>query len=449
MVKTNKQNYKINYKRTHPRKTHTQIHTQSSKQKSKQIRKQTHKNHKQYFIISECYNQKYNKLLTNTLKVYLKEYNLMEYVDIYNNDIKLLKQRGINIFKDENCYNLLKLTRQTKLPYTVYFTNQLENIYEFIWLNPIENIIDKRFNNVKSNLRNIINDDKTKCIDNKSILYKNMMLECNRLAKKHLALTFLINDYKQYDFNGIYYILRPIDSFAGKDIFYISSKKELDNAITYYNKTKNYRSVIYGNNVIASEYIINPLLFNGYKFHLRMYYLISYIDNIFNSFFLEEGDILTAEKPYTITQPFTKETHDTHQTSSEDDLVFPKDINGNGNGNGNGNIDTDDLIKQMRDIMKCASRILKNDKYSSNIKWLYPEQNNGFLIMGADFMINTNGNVILLEINGKPGFGYNNRKNDITFSKYLFDWINKTILEPTYKYKDQYYARKHKTYLDI
>ena len=49
----------------------------------------------------------------------------------------------------------------------------------------------------------------------------------------------------------------------------------------------------------------------------------------------------------------------------------------------------------------------------------------------------------------KPGFGYNNRKNDITFSKYLFDWINKTILEPTYKYKDQYYARKHKTYLDI
>jgi len=362
-----------------------------------------------------------------------------------------LRQRGINLNTDKNCYNLLKLTRQTKLP------KYVENItFEFIWLNPIEKIVDKRFNNIKSNLRNILNDDKLKCIDNKSTLYKNMMIECKTIANKHLALTFPINDYSKYEFDGHrYYILRPVDSFAGKDIFYISSRKELDNAITFYNKNTNYRSDTYGNNVIASNYIINPLLFKGYKFHLRMYYLISYIDNVFNSFFLEEGDILTADKPYNTDKPFTKEVHDTHQTSSNDDYFFPKDLNTNTISDNPMNpmnpmnpIDNNDLLKQMREIMKCASRIIKNN---TSTKWLYSEQNNGFIIAGADFMVDaTTGNVILLEINSKPGFGYNKRLNDITFSKQFYEWINKTILEPTYKYKDQInYSRKHKTYLEI
>ena len=77
-------------------------------------------------------------------------------------------------------------------------------------------------------------------------------------------------------------------------------------------------------------------------------------------------------------------------------------------------------------------------------------EDNGFIVMGADFMIDAiTGNIILLEVNYKPGFGYNKRKNDIEFSSHFFNWINATILEPTYKYKNQYISRQHKTYLNL
>lgn len=400
---------------------------------------------KKYFIISECYNQNYNDLITSSLRKYLQKYNLFEYLDIRNHDIELLQKQGINIQNDKNCNNLLKIIKNP-LQESLYMDNKKQKEFEFILMNTIVNRQDKRLNNIKANIKNVIHTDKIECIDNKSNLYKNMMKECKSITEKHLALTFQINNFSKYKFNGInHYILRPVDSFAGKDILYVSSKKELDDAITYYHKTKNYKGIKYNNNVIASDYIINPLLFKGYKFHLRMYYLISYIDKIFNSFFLEEGDILTASQPYNTNKPFIKEIHDTHLTSSNDDYFFPKDLE-NYYESQNKKINSKNYLYQMRNIMKCASKILKN----KNSKWLYPDQNNGFDILGVDFMIDaTTNNVILIEINTKTGFGYNKRENNIYFSEKFYKWINETILEPTYKYKNQYYGRKHKTYLDI
>jgi hypothetical protein len=423
---------KINYN------TKKKYSKKNTKKYNKNLGKKTSHPASKYFIISECYNQKYNYLLTTTLKKFFSEYNLIEYPDIRNYDLKLLRQKKLNINNDKNCYNLVKLIKRSKLP--EYITNKK---YEFIWINQIEKNTDRRINMLRTKYKNLINDQKISSIYNKSTLYKNIILECKKIANQHLALTFAIDDYSKYKFDSVqHYILRPVNSYEGKDIIYISSRKELDNAIKYYNTTKNYNGNIYGNNVIASKYIINPLLFRGYKFHLRMYYLISYIDNIFNSFFLEEGDILTAEKPYTIHKPFLKEVHDTHQTSSNNDYFFPKDLISE---NGISSNDVKNYIRQMREIMKCVSRIIKKD----NSKWLYPEQDNGFIIMGADFMIDTTGNVILLEVNFKPGFGYNKRKNDIEFSNHFFNWINAIILEPIYKYKNQYISRQHKTYLDI
>ena len=64
------------------------------------------------------------------------------------------------------------------------------------------------------------------------------------------------------------------------------------------NKHKNYKGVIYGNNVVASPYITNLLLFRGRKFHLRMYYMISCINGIINTFFLDNGDIMTAKNNF-------------------------------------------------------------------------------------------------------------------------------------------------------
>ena len=137
-----------------------------------------------------------------------------------------------------------------------------------------------------------------------------------------------------------------------------------------------------------------------------------------------------------------KAVHDTHQTSSNDDYFFPQDLKPFLVEH---NIKLDDLISQMRDIMKCVSRIIKEDSNA----YLYENQENGFYISGIDFMIDDTGKVILIEVNEKPGFGYNKPINDIKWSSTFFTFINEVILEPTFKYKDQLIARKHNTYLDI
>ena len=411
-------------------KTKTKI---KSKIKSK-TKTQTQIKSKTY-VISECYNNKFNELITDKLRFYLNKYNFTEYNKIKILDLNILKSHNKKLQND--CKEQINLFKTTKFPQNIVHTQ-----YDFIWLSPISKLLDKRYYTLKCDLINIIAEDKLKNIVNKDLLFKNME-NYDIIYKKHVAKTFYINQVEKYIFDGNkHYILRPIDSFAGKNILYISSKKELNDALKYYNITKNYRGNVLGNNVIASEYIINPLLYKGHKFHLRMYYLISYIDNIFNSFLLDIGDLLTADKPYNIIKPFTKEVHDTHQTSSDDDYFFPKDIENETNINKN---DIANIMLQIRKILKYVSKIIedKEDK-----EWVYPGNKNGFYVMGVDFMVDENKTVYLIEVNHKPGYSYVKRQNNIYFSNILFDWISDVILEPYYKYKDIKKARLHSTYLE-
>ena len=107
------------------------------------------------------------------------------------------------------------------------------------------------------------------------------------------------------------------------------------------------------------------------------------------------------------------------------------------------------IIKQMREIMAAVSGILVKNKATSKLEWLYPEHKNGFIVLGIDFMIDDKYNVKMIEVNNKQGYGYNNRKNDIAFSESFFKWINSTILEPYYKFKDIAKCRNHPTYLPL
>jgi hypothetical protein len=405
------------------------------------------------YIISECYNKKLNKLYTDYLRKYLSKLNFTENTIQKESDIRNLEK--LNKSNKSNKSNKLKnkgkifekpLEKSCKIIMNLPLSSKLINTnIVFIWQSQIDKSYDSRMYKINGYLINMLNDSKLDCVNDKFVLYSNMMLNCPDVCNKHMAKTFKLNEkskYKFYKNNMNYYILRPIDSYAGKDILYISNELELNNAIKFYNTHKNYSGKLYQNNVIASEYIMNPLLFKGYKFHLRMYYMVSYIDNILNSFFMPEGDILTADKPYTIDKPFTKVIHDTHQTSSSDDYLFPKDLEFNEI------INLNDIIEQMKNILKCITKIINKDNNNNNT-WLYNNQKNGFSIMGVDFMIDNTGRVILIEINKKTGFGYNKKENDVVFSNNFFKWINEVILEPTFKYKDQTYARKHSTYLQI
>jgi len=406
--------------------------------------KKTNKSSKTYIIV-KCLNSiNNNKVLhLDVLEKHLNKLGIQQHTAkriIDKLDYAYLKQNKFPI--EKYCNEKLNLPSISKL--NIKYCN-------FMWIDQINNIINTRYYNIKKYLINTIYKKKLDLIYNKSELYNNFKLQSPKDAKLYMADTFNILEKDKYEFNGHnHYILRPIDSFGGKNIFYISNINELEEAIEHYKKPSidNF-DIIHSNNVIASKYIINPYLFQGKKFHIRIHYMISYIEGVFNSFLFDTGLIYTGKELYDIDKPFTKDKHDTHLKSTDNDYYYPKDLEKYDNIKHNKN--KIDLVKFHKDIIticKTLSKILINNKipytYNNNTDM------NGFKLLGIDIMIDADKMLpVLIECNILPGYAFKHTENSAKFSNIFFKWINDVILEPTFKYKDQYIARKHPTYINI
>jgi len=389
-----------------------------------------------------------------------KYYIVKCYSDDYDLNYKYLEEhlKKLNIKPDNNAMDIIKIldleefNKKNKKIDTYCDYSNIINLPKFnkhifsadvFFLSIINNIVNKRFYDFPKYLLNIFNLNSIKNIINKN----NIIQEINKInpiiVKNYVAKTFIINDKHYYEFPN-WYILRPIDSFSGEGIKYINNSEDLNKAIEYYNKTKNYKNIKYGNNVIASEYISNPLLFKSKKFHLRLYYIISLINNTFNTFLWDIGKIMTAEKSFDMNIPFTKDKHDTHLKSTDNDYFYPKDFNKNLNKKIN--IKDNNLIfNKIKLICKAISQIIEKSKN----KLLYPNEKNMYYLFGLDIMVKDNLEPVFIELNEQPGLNcLNNIKCDV-FSKEYFQWINDIILEPLFRYKDPMIARKHHTYIDI
>jgi hypothetical protein len=104
---------------------------------------------------------------------------------------------------------------------------------------------------------------------------------------------------------------------AGKDIIYVVNQKTLEEAkklLPRYDK------------VLVSDYIRNPLLFRGLKFHLRIFFLITIIDNVIKTYLLNDCKILTAGKPFILSNFDDKTIHDTHVKTTDYDYLFQRDF---------------------------------------------------------------------------------------------------------------------------
>jgi hypothetical protein len=140
------------------------------------------------------------------------------------------------------------------------------------------------------------------------------------------------------------------------------------------------RGFLYNTRVLASEYIMNTLLYKNKKFHLRMYYMISIINGTINSFVLDYGKILTAAKVFNTKMPFTKDVHDTHIKSTKADIFFPDEFT-DSNLSVKG-IDMMDILSQIRLILSNVSILIVNQ----NTKILYDNHKNGYNLFGVDLI---------------------------------------------------------------
>jgi hypothetical protein len=394
-----------------------------------------------YYYISRClYNENESGLDDSILEYYLKKLGLipnnraMKFIE--TEDMKIVKEiqkKDKNFKHNYFCkFNQLKYyNNKNIIDKLIVGNNKINNTghTDVFFYNINSKFLNKRFYKYQTYLLNILNIDFLN-ITTKQHLYNYIQSKKDLHSyKKYFIETFPINDFKKYHFPK-YYILRPNDSLGGKDIIYINTQQELQEAINFYKHNRNYKGNIYGNEVIASPYITNLLLFQGKKFHLRMYYILSCINGIINYNLMDNYRIYTAKEKFNMEPPFSTLKHDTHSKSTEKFYTFKKDFNKNNLG-----IDIEITENIKNNIFNSSYKICGiltkmilektgADKIPSKI--LFNNQQNGYFIFGIDMFITNDFEPILIECNEQPGFSPK-------FSKEIYSLINDIILTPLFK----------------
>ena len=315
---------------------------------------------------------------------------------------------------------------------------------DFFWMgqsNEEGNRFDKDLYQIKSTLKTLLWRDNSHMqgkdvITNKQQLYLNMNKYFPDICSKHMAKTFLLKNVRSImpsttpitsttstteetisssqssngtEENQVVYIVKPAGhgACAGVGVTVVTNDRELEEARTVLSKRFK--------NIIVSEYIQNPLLYEGKKCHIRMYILIN--SDLTWSFW-EKGRVITANLKYKKGDWTNKDIHDTHVKSTSKDLYFPEDIlpkNMYSN-----------VYNQIKIILEAVAKIIK-----PHIR-CYEESEYCCEVFGIDFMITDDYTVKLIEINAEAGYTMKDTKNEKfkAFCSDYFDWFYKESLIP-------------------
>jgi hypothetical protein len=278
-------------------------------------------------------------------------------------------------------------------------TNQLntESHIDMIYVDGI--YIDKRLYNVQCTLKNLL-DNRKEIITDKSNLFFNMQETFPEIASKHLSFTQNLTDVKSLEMNDVM-IIKPVGrgAFSGRDITIVTNNNGLDNAKALCSKYPK---------AIAVKYVRDPLLFDGRKFHIRSYMLITI--QPFQVLLFDQSKILTAKDKYVDANYNNKGIHDTHISSTPRNLYFPEDLN----------IPKEKMKSvqtQMNTIVEHLGKLMFGQVYP------YPESKHAFEVFGLDFLITQSFNVILMEVNDRVGMG-SIGNIDEKYSKFSHDYFN-------------------------
>lgn len=298
--------------------------------------------------------------------------------------------------------------------------------HKFIWFKYInslnKNILDN-FYDMSFFLTNII--PKIDCITNKYKLYENMEKNFPDTFLKMMPHSFKLTNDTKFDDKSIY-IARPVNikkaNFAasnGYGVFVYDSEESLK-----FVKDKADEFDI----VVSSKYMTNPLLFQERKFHLRCHMFITIINNKLSGHICDTYKIMLAREPYKNEDYQNKNIHDTHHLGIDDkDYLFPHHFTRDNVSNIEFNDSViPEIYKQIRNICKHITIIAgKNVKLQSNAV-------NSFHLLGCDFLIDSNLNVILLECNRFCDISDKNEGNYKIFLDRFWDWVNDIILKPAF-----------------
>lgn len=432
----------------------------TSKQKNKFIRTRTKKQDKQdkqdrqdkqdkqdkhSFFIVDC---DINKLITLDYKILYKYLERLGVKPDYKAMLNVKKQYDSSrakykLSKKEFCENTDRKITHISLPNNFVHADVIFYSMNLVYL-------DLPFYKYYKFLSNYLNiGSKLNSILDKESIFQNVLKygkvdKKNNDILKHFIETFPLSEGYKFKYPETY-ILRPLNAFGGKDIFYIQNKKEEHNAIEYYKSHVGTNNKPYKlDEIMVSILITDLLLFRERKFHLRFYFIVAILEDELSSFILDIAQIITAKAKYNTDLPLVKDVHDTHFGSTDVVYYFPKALDIASN-------DKAKIISGINKIAKVLTNVIINSCDGNPRKILFENQKNGYHIFGFDIFVKSNCDVVLIECNRRPGFGSKDLEGNKFLSKTIFGWLNETVLEPLFKHPGRAteYARKHKTYIPL
>jgi hypothetical protein len=294
---------------------------------------------------------------------------------------------------------------------------------------------NKRFYQYPKYFANLFDHQYLDTLINKYVMNQNLVKINPNAYSEYLLENFLIDQLDKYQFPGLY-ILRPIDEDQGNNIFYVSNLEEVKKLISFYQHAKNRKNKDYSNQVVATPYITNPLLFDNKKFHLRLYILTSFLDGKFYSFIADFGKIYTSDKPFNLELPFDKSVHDTHAPIDKESYNYPEDMTKNHLGTTISKSVLNKINQKIRALSRDLAKLIGQDKS----KLLHQDCQNGYYFYGIDVMITDEMKPILIEVNTRTG-------TPISLRQKFYNWINRVVLEPFFLHKNPDLAKNDPTFL--
>ncbi len=256
------------------------------------------------------------------------------------------------------------------------------NVVDFVYGDGKNN--DSRLN-IEAKLRCHISDDD---LYDKTRLHQILMKE----APETICKTILVNHYTTIP-EGSIWMMRANWGWSGKASFVVTNNQQLKEG---YNKLMNHKNR-YKVKVIISQYIMDPLLFKGYKFHLRLYVIV-FVTNDMNAnkaWMANKGKIVPASLPYKPDDWSNELIHDTHLARNPGLVsVYPDSLPED---------DNKQIIQQS--VKQCLSKVM--NRMLKRLR-IWPEVKYGFEVYGVDVMITDKLEPKIIEFNKYPSISNEN-----------------------------------------
>lgn len=219
----------------------------------------------------------------------------------------------------------------------------------------------------------------------------NSFLNSKVRGEKNLVMDQILIDinkpsYQNFIKDDKIYILKPVMGYAKKGIEMIKNKKDFGKIYTEIKKKKEYDLWV------LQEYITNPLLYLGKKFHFRCYYILS-SDNksyLYNTFI-----ILRSKNKYKKGDYANKDIHISIYDYNDEKNIKKFLINDENKGA----FTAEEYLLIKNGLLKVHRKIKDKIDYKcySNVK-------NCFQIFGSDVMFTDDYKPKLIELNASPSF---------------------------------------------